>query len=79
LKAGQKNGFFDAPFDLFKAGTMNFFEENVKHGRNRSKFQKTVFYKQILDFHCPYKILYHTSNYEILSKSLVPNTELFSR
>ncbi len=42
-------------------GTMNSFKtEKVKNGRNRSKFRKTVFYKQILDFHCPSKILCHT-------------------
>ncbi len=43
--------------------TMNFLRaEKVKNGRNRSKFQKTVFYKQILDFQCPSNILCHTSN-----------------
>ncbi len=36
--------------------------KRVKNGRNRSKFRKTVFYKQILDFHCPSKILCNTSN-----------------
>jgi hypothetical protein len=57
----------EAPFDLFEQksshlleGTMNL-TEKVKNGRNRSKFRKTVFYKQILDFHCPSKILCHTS------------------
>jgi hypothetical protein len=38
-------------------------------------FEKRFLYKQILDFHCPSKILCHTSNYEILSKSLVPNVQ----
>ncbi len=36
--------------------------KKVKNGRYRSKFRKTVFYKQILYFHCPSKILCHTSN-----------------
>jgi hypothetical protein len=35
--------------------------EKVKNGRNRSKFRRTVFDKQILDFNCPLKILCHTS------------------
>jgi hypothetical protein len=26
MKSVRKDGFFDAPFDLFKEGTMNFFE-----------------------------------------------------
>jgi hypothetical protein len=34
---------------------------------------KTVFYKQILDFHCPSNIYATHRNYEILSKSLAPN------
>ncbi len=44
-------------------GTMNFFEktEKVENKRNRSKFRKTVFYKQISDFYCPSKIICHTS------------------
>ncbi len=33
----------------------------VKNGRNRSKFRKIFFYKQILDFHCLSKIVWHTS------------------
>jgi hypothetical protein len=35
-------------------------------------FEKRFFYKQILDFQCPSKIVCHISNYEILTKSLVP-------
>jgi hypothetical protein len=71
LKSVQKDGFFDAPFDLFKEKKFSslrrdnelFWElKKVKNGRNRSKFRKTVFYKQILDFHCPSKILCYTSN-----------------
>ncbi len=71
LKSVQKYGFFDAPFDLFKEKKFSslrrenelFWElKKVKNGRNRSNFRKTVFYKQILDFHCPSKILCHTSN-----------------
>ena len=70
LKSVRKDGFFDAPFDLFKEKKFSslrrdnelFWElKKVKNGRNRSKFRKTVFYKQILDFHCPSKILCHTS------------------
>ncbi len=38
-------------------GTMNVFES-----WKRSKMEETIFYKQILDFHCPAKILCHTSN-----------------
>ncbi len=61
----------DAPFDLFKEKKFSslgrdnelFWElKKVKNGRNRSKFRKTVFYKQSLDFQCPSKILCHTSN-----------------
>jgi hypothetical protein len=71
LKSVQKDGFFDAPFDLFKEKKFSslrrdneLFKElkKVKNGRNRSKFRKTVFYKQTLDFHCPSKILCYTSN-----------------
>jgi hypothetical protein len=49
--------------------------EMGKKGRNRSKFRTTVFYKQILDFHCPSKILATHRNSEILSKSLVPTVQ----
>ncbi len=43
-------------------GIMNLFESfKGQNGRNHSIFQKTVFYKQILDFHCPSKILCQTS------------------
>ncbi len=68
LKSVRKDGFFD---DLFKEKKFSslrrdnelFLElKKVKNGRNRSKFRKTVFYKQILDFHCPSKILCYTSN-----------------
>jgi hypothetical protein len=70
LKSVRKDGFFDAPFDLFKEKksfqllevTMHFLRtQKVKIGRNRSKFRKTVFHKQIIDIHCPSKILCHTS------------------
>ncbi len=69
MKSVQKDGFFDATFDLFKEKKFSslwrdnelFWElKTVKNGRNHSKFRKTVFYKQILDFHCPSKILCHT-------------------
>ncbi len=71
LKSVRKDGFFDAPFDLFKEkkfsslrrGNELIWElKKVKNRRNRLKFRKTVFYKQILDFQCPSKILCHTSN-----------------
>jgi hypothetical protein len=68
LKSVQKDGFVDATFKENKFLTLirdsGFFlrTEKVKNGRNHSKFRKTVFYKQILDFHCPSKILCHTSN-----------------
>jgi hypothetical protein len=38
--------------------------------------KKKGFYKQILDFHSPFKIFATHRNYEILSKSLVPNGHL---
>ncbi len=71
LKSVQKDGFFDAPFDLFKEKKFSslrrdneLFKElkKVKNGRNRSNVRKTVFYKQTLDFHCPSIILCYTSN-----------------
>ena len=71
LKSGWKDRFFDVPFDLIKEKKFSslrrdnelFWElKKVKNGRNRSKFWKTVFYKQILDFQCPSEILCHTSN-----------------
>jgi len=42
-------------------GTVNIFG-NLKgqNGQNCSIFRTTVFYKQILDFHCPSKILFNT-------------------
>ncbi len=63
--------YFDAPFDLLKKKsfhllerTMNFFEswKRSKMEETAQNFEKRFFYKQILDFHCPSKILCHTSN-----------------
>jgi hypothetical protein len=48
--------------------------KKVKNG-NRSKFRKTVFYKQILDFHALPKFYVTHQIYEILSKSLVPTLQ----
>jgi hypothetical protein len=69
FEISAKDGLFDAPFDLLKEKNFSSLRrdnellrtEKVKNGRNRSKFRKKVFYKQILDFHCPSKILCHTS------------------
>ncbi len=48
-------------FSSLRRDTELFWElKKVKNGRNCSKCRKTVFYKQILDFHCPSKILWHT-------------------
>jgi hypothetical protein len=56
-KAVQKDGFFDAPLDLFKE----------KKFSSLSKDNE-----QILDFHLPFQNFYSTHrNYEILSKSLL--------
>ncbi len=66
----EKTNFLIAPFDLFKEKKFSSLRrdnesfwrtEMVKNGRNRSILRKTVFYKQILDFYCPSKILCHTS------------------
>ncbi len=71
LKSVWKDGFFDAPFKLFtekkfsslrRDNELSWELKKVKNGRNRSKFRKMVIYKQSLDFHCPSKILCHTSN-----------------
>jgi hypothetical protein len=68
LKSVRKDGFFDAPFDLFKEKKFSSLRrdnelfmrtEKAKNGRNRSKFALPKFY------------VTHR-NYEILSKSLVP-------
>ena len=68
FEISTKRRIFDAPFDLLREkkfsslrGDNELFLElkKVKNGRNHSKFRKTVFYKQILDFHCPSKILCH--------------------
>ncbi len=70
LKSLRKDGFFDAPFDLFKEKKFSshrrdnelFWElKRSKMEETAKNFEKTVFYKQILDFHCPSKILCHTS------------------
>jgi hypothetical protein len=45
----------------FKRDNEPFWELKGQNGRNRSLFRKTVFYKQILDFYCPFKILCDTS------------------
>ncbi len=71
FEISMKRRIFWCPIRLFKEKKFSslrrdnklFWElKKVKNGRNRSKFWKTVFYKQILDFHCPSKILCHTSN-----------------
>ncbi len=67
MKSVRRGGFFDAPFDLFKekkfSSLRRDFIENWKGQKWKKplKFRKMVFYKQILDFHCPSKILCHTS------------------
>jgi hypothetical protein len=69
LKSVRKDGFFDAPFDLFKEksfhlleGTMNFFEKGKKWKKPLKISKNSFFYKQFLDFQCPSKILCDTSN-----------------
>ena len=68
LKSVQKDGYFDAPFDLFQGKKFSSLRrdnelfmrtEKAKNGRNRSKFALPKFY------------VTHR-NYEIFSKSLVP-------
>ncbi len=75
-----------APFDLFKEKKFSslrrdnelFWElKKVKNGQNRSKFRKTVFYKQILDFQCPSNILCHTSNFWNFVKITGPTVQWF--
>ena len=69
FEISTKRRIFWGPFDLFKEKSFHLLGQwtflrtkKVKNGRNHSKLRKTVFYKQILDFHCPSKILCHTSN-----------------
>jgi hypothetical protein len=65
LKSGCKDGFFGAPFNLFKfcflEGTMAFLKnlKGQKTEETAQYFKKTGFYKQILDFHSPSKMLCH--------------------
>jgi hypothetical protein len=69
LKSVRKDGFFDGPFDLFKEkkfssfkGTMNFFKNwKGQKWKKPLKISKNGFYENILDFHCPSKIVCHTS------------------
>ena len=83
LKSVRKDGFFDAPFDLFKEKKFSSLRRNnelfweprkVKNGRNRSKIRKTIFYKQIIFTALPKFYATHRI-YEILSQSLVPAIE----
>ncbi len=67
LKSVQKDGFFMPHSTYSKKKMFHLFRDNelfweLKKGRNRSKFRKTVIYKQILEFHCPSEVLCHTSN-----------------
>ncbi len=75
FEISMKRRIFYAPFDLFKEKKFSSLWElkKVKNERNRLKFRKTVFYKQILDFHCLPKFSAIHRIFEILSKSVVPN------
>ncbi len=85
LKSVRKDGFFDAHSTYSKKkifislkGQWTFLRaEKGQKWKNRSKFRKTVFYKQILDFHYgTLPKLYVTHRiYEILSISLVPTVQ----
>ncbi len=67
IKFCPKNRFFRTSFNLFKKsfhlleGTMSLLKNLKGQKWKKPLFRKTIFYKQILDFHCHSKILCHTS------------------
>ncbi len=69
LKSEWKYGLFDAPFAVFVEksfhlleGIMHtFWELKGQNARNRPIIRKTVFYKEVLDFQSPFKILWFSS------------------
>jgi hypothetical protein len=80
LKSVWKDGFFDTPFDLIKEKKISshsrvsvyfLWTKKPKNGSNHSIFRKTVFYKQVFEFHRPSKFLCQTSGRQI-HWSLVP-------
>jgi hypothetical protein len=68
LEINTKRRMFYTPFDLFKEkkfhlieGTMNLFENLLgQKWKKPLNILKKGFYKQILDYHWPLKILCHT-------------------
>jgi hypothetical protein len=74
LKSLRKDGFFDAPFDLFKEKKFSSLrrDNELFCELKRSKREETAqnfengFIKTDLDFHCPSKILCHTPKYNIV-------------
>ncbi len=72
LKSVWKDGFFYTEFAIFEEKSFHLLEGTQWILlRNRWIFRKTVFYKQPLDFHSPFKILCHITdrNHELMSKS----------
>ncbi len=70
LKSVWKDEFFDTPFVLIKekkfsshntVGSVYFMNHKVQNGSNHSIFRKTVFYKQVLEFHRHSQFVWRTS------------------
>ncbi len=70
LKSVWKDGFFDTPFDLIKEkkfsshnyrASVYFLWTKKPKMEETNQYRKMVFYKQVLEFHCPSKFLWHKS------------------
>jgi hypothetical protein len=65
--------FFIPHSTYSKKNFISFWVKGKKMEETAQYFEKQFFKIQISDFHIPSKILATHRNYEILSKSLVPN------